>query len=83
MSEVVYRIQSPCECQALLEAELDENRNVVRGWARFNGASERAPANSVGPERSRFDVVWQCPMCGRDTLRVFYAGALRRLPALT
>jgi len=72
-----YSIQSVCECQAILEAELDENRLVVSGWARRPGGErESAPANSVGSDAERFDVVWQCPFCGRNTLRVFYQGAL-------
>ncbi len=77
----VYRIQSVCECQALLEAELDEHRLVLAGSARrAGGAREVAPANSVGGGE-RFDVVWQCPMCGRNTLRSFDAAGLSRLPA--
>ncbi len=77
----VYRIQSVCECQAILEAELDENHLVVHGSARRpSGEQGSAPANSVG-RGEHFDVVWQCPMCGRNTLRSFYAGALSRLPA--
>ncbi|MBM4377124.1 MAG: hypothetical protein FJ095_18750 [Deltaproteobacteria bacterium] len=68
------RIQSVCECQALLEAELDERRLVVTGWARRpGGARERAPANTVG-QGERIDAVWQCPFCGRNTLRSFYLG---------
>ena len=42
------------------------------------GARERAPANSVACSGDRVDVVWQCPMCGRNSLRSFYAGALRK-----
>lgn len=78
-SEVVYRIQSVCECQGLLEAELDGHHNVVTGWVKRRGAREIAPANAVAPERDRFDVVWQCPLCGRNTLRTFYRGALQRV----
>ncbi len=67
-----HRIQSVCECQALLEAELDEQRLVLRGWARRpGGVPERAPANSIG-HGDRIDVAWQCPLCGRNTLRSFH-----------
>jgi hypothetical protein len=78
-SEVVYRIQSVCECQGLLEADLDAQRNVVVGWAIHGGEREVAPANAVASDRDRFDVVWQCPLCGRNTFRSFYAGALSRV----
>ena len=74
-----FEIQTVCECQALLGAELNEERQVLRGWASQRGASEPAPANNVG-SGERFDVAWQCPWCGRNTLRTFYAGALRRRP---
>ena len=73
-----YQIQSVCECQALLEADLDDQRQVLSGWASRANVREGAPANSVGAEGERFDVVWKCPMCGRNTLRTFYAGALRK-----
>ena len=76
-----YRIQSVCECQAVLTAELNEERQVVGAWARRGRSQEMAPANTVGAGQSRFDVVWKCPMCGRNSLRMFYAGALQRLPA--
>jgi hypothetical protein len=80
----VFRIQSVCECQAVLEADLDEHHQVLRGWAHPRGEQpEPAPANSIGAEgeADRFDVAWQCPICGRDTLRSFHVGALRRLSA--
>ncbi|MEM1031931.1 MAG: hypothetical protein AAGN82_16405 [Myxococcota bacterium] len=78
---VAYRVQSACECQAVLEADLDEHRLVLRGTARRGRDSERAPANSVEAGSSRFDVVWRCPFCGRNPLRTFYAGALARVEA--
>lgn len=78
---VAYKIQSACECQVLLEAELDEQRLVVSGTATRGKDVESAPANSVGADADRFDVVWHCPFCGRNTLRTFYAGALQRVPA--
>ncbi|MBM4358395.1 MAG: hypothetical protein FJ096_09830 [Deltaproteobacteria bacterium] len=66
------QVQSVCECQALLEAELDGQQLVLQGWARRpGGARERAPANNVG-RGERIDVVWQCPFCGRNTLRSFH-----------
>jgi hypothetical protein len=78
----VFRIQSVCECQALLEADLDEDRQVVHGWAHVRGHErELAPANSIGAANERFDVAWQCPICGRNSLRSFYAGALERVSA--
>lgn len=73
-----YEIQTVCECQALLGADLDAERNVVEGWASRGGDRETAPANSVEPGSERFDVVWQCPLCGRNTLRTFYVGALAK-----
>jgi hypothetical protein len=72
----ISKIQSACECQAKLEAELDENRLVVRGWARKRGVQETAPAHSMVAEGSRFDVGWLCPFCTRNQLRSFDAGAL-------
>ena len=72
----LFEIQSACECQAILEAELDEQHQVLAGWSSRAGTREPAPANSVGADRERFDVVWHCPMCGRNVLRTFYAGAL-------
>jgi hypothetical protein len=81
VGEAVYQVKSPCECQALLEADLDANRLVVGARVRRGRLCEQATANTVDADKARFDVVWQCPMCGRNTLRVFYAGALRQLPA--
>ena len=75
-----YRIQSVCECQAVLTAELNEARQVLHGFSSHGRFSAAAPANSVGADGERFDVVWLCPRCGRNTLRTFYAGALVRLP---
>ncbi len=71
-------VTSVCECQARLGAEVDANRVVLRGWARDprRGEEEVAPANSIHPERSRFDIGWMCPVCTRNTLRSFEASAL-------
>jgi len=72
-------IQSACECQAKLGAELDERRLVVRGWARDHrsGRVEVAPAHTIGAEKSPFQVGWQCPFCTRNQLRSFDAGVLQ------
>jgi hypothetical protein len=57
---------------------LDEQRQVLRAWARSfsSKAEERAPAHSIGAERTRFDVGWLCPICMRNTLRSFDADGL-------
>jgi hypothetical protein len=73
-----YIVSSRCECQAYLSAELDEKRQPVAGWAMRGGARESAPAHSIHPELERFDIGWLCNFCGRNTLRTFYAGALRK-----
>lgn len=72
---------SRCECQATLTAVLDDKRHVLHGRATRLGATENAPAHSIGAERENFDLAWMCPFCGRNTLRTFYAGALRAAPA--
>lgn len=75
-----YQATSRCECQAALTAVLDEGRHVLQGSAARLGAREIAPAHSIGAEReSSFDIAWACPFCGRNTLRTFHAGGLRRL----
>jgi hypothetical protein len=71
-----FTIQSRCECQASLKAELDEKRNVLAGSATVRGSTERAPAHAIGADLARFDVAWACPCCGRNTLRSFDATAL-------
>lgn len=82
-----FEIQTVCECQALLTAELDEQFQVLRGfavphvsWPGAGRVAETAPANSVGAPSDRFDVAWQCPVCGRNTLRTFHAASARRIP---
>jgi len=72
---------SRCECQARLTAILDDQRHVLEGAAMRLGVRERAPAHSINAHLDRFDVAWLCPFCGRNTLRTFYAGALRSLAA--
>ena len=70
-------IRSVCECQSQLEALLDEQRQVLAGYAKQRGEEpERSPAHSIGAENKRFDVGWACPICGRNTLRSFDAEAL-------
>ncbi len=76
-----FVIQTVCECQAALFAELDADRLVVRAWASSHGDEESAPANTVGGPAPRFDIAWQCPRCGRNTLRTFHEDALRRVTA--
>ena len=71
-------IHSACECQARLAAELDEEKTVVRGWAKDvrRKITRTSPAHSIRPERARFEVGWFCPFCIRNTLRVFDTAAL-------
>ena len=69
-------VESVCECQARLGAELDEQHRALRGWARQRRREDHAPAISTGLSAERFNVGWACPFCGRNTLRSFDAGAL-------
>jgi hypothetical protein len=70
-------VQSKCECQAKLVAELDEERRVLRGSARDSRGRERlAPATAMHPKNGRFDVGFFCPFCTRNVLRSFEAEAL-------
>jgi len=64
-------VQSVCECQARLSAELDEQRRAVRGWARQRSRELSAPANVVRASGESFNVGWACPFCTRNTLRAF------------
>jgi rubredoxin len=75
----IARVESRCECQAQLVAELDESRSVVRGFVqdRERGRELAAPANAtkkIGDKQ--IDVGWSCPMCTRNTLRTFNAETL-------
>ncbi len=72
-----YSVSSPCECQAILTATLDENRKVIAGAASRGGSREVAPANSMAATADRFDIGWACPFCGRNTLRSFHVDAMR------
>jgi len=70
----IARVESRCECQAQLVAELDEAHSVVRGFMTERGRSRElsAPANAtkkIGDKQ--VDVGWSCPMCTRNTLRTF------------
>jgi hypothetical protein len=76
-----FQATSRCECEALLNAILDDQHHVLEGWASHRGGRENAPAHSINAALPHFDVGWLCPFCGRNTLRTFYAGALRALPA--
>ncbi len=70
----IARVESRCECQAQLVAELNEARTVVRGFVsdRARGRELLAPANAtkkIGDKQ--VDVGWSCPVCTRNTLRTF------------
>ena len=77
-------IQSRCECQATLSASLNQQRHVLSGWATEprRRRQESCPAHSIDADKDVFQVGWLCPFCGRNTLRVFYAGALSYKSAL-
>jgi hypothetical protein len=73
------RVESPCECQALLVAELSEQHVVVRGFARDRARGRELLAPATATKRvaeQQVDVGWSCPMCTRNTLRMFNIGAL-------
>ncbi|HEX6765316.1 MAG TPA: hypothetical protein VF103_07555 [Polyangiaceae bacterium] len=70
-------VESKCECQAKLVAELDEERRVLRGVAKDERGRERlAPATAMHAQNGRFDVGFMCPFCTRNVLRSFEAEAL-------
>lgn len=64
-------VQTRCECQATLIAELTQDRCVVTGWAARAGKRELAPAHSIGKDQVNFDIGWLCPYCGRNVMRSF------------
>ena len=75
----IARVESRCECQAQLVAELDEARSVVRGFVndRARGRELSAPANATKKiDDKQVDVGWSCPMCTRNTLRTFNVATL-------
>jgi hypothetical protein len=71
-------VQTVCECQAKLGAELDAAGHVLRGWARSRrtGKAVVAPAHSIGAGAPRFQIGWACPFCTRNLVRLFDAGGL-------
>ena len=75
----IARVESRCECQAQLVAELDEAHSVVRGFVndRARGRELAAPANTTkNIDAKQVDVGWSCPMCTRNTLRTFNVATL-------
>jgi hypothetical protein len=73
------RVESRCECQALLGAELDENKTVVRGFVIDRGRNRELPAPANVTKKlsgKQVDVGWSCPLCTRNTLRSFNVEAL-------
>ncbi|MCA9631428.1 MAG: hypothetical protein KC766_27410 [Myxococcales bacterium] len=72
------QIQSSCECQAKLFADLDETRCVLRGWAKDMRRKQEstAPAHAIHADQEKFQVGWLCPFCNRNTLRAFDASGL-------
>jgi hypothetical protein len=69
-------VQSVCECEARLGAELDEQQRALRGWARQRARELSAPANTMNSQSNAFQVGWACPFCTRNTLRSFDSSAL-------
>jgi hypothetical protein len=70
-------VESRCECEAKLVAELDEERRVLRGVAKdYRGRERVAPATAMHADNGRFDVGFMCPFCTRNVLRSFEADAL-------
>lgn len=71
------QVQTRCECQGRLSAIVDESGAVLSGSARVGkGAPELAPATAMNAGKDQFRIGWLCPLCGRNTLRSFYRGAL-------
>lgn len=70
-------VQSRCECQATLVAELNDQKQVVVAYAKAKGGEhESAPAHSIGASKPRFDVGWLCSICGRNVMRSFSTDSL-------
>jgi hypothetical protein len=72
-------VKSVCECQGQLSAELNEARHVLKGWV-VDARRKRelpAPCHSMAADSDYFQLGWLCPLCGRNTLRSFYVGALQ------
>lgn len=76
-------VSSRCECQGRLSARLDEGGCVLSGAVGgLDGEYEPAPATSIAAGSEQFQVGWLCPLCGRNTVRSFYRGALIYRPDL-
>lgn len=70
-------VQTRCECQGRLCAVISESGTVLSGTVRQGKeAPELAPATAMGVGSDTFQVGWLCPLCGRNTMRSFYRGAL-------
>lgn len=71
-------VESLCECEARLFAELDEHYVVLGGWAkdRRRGRELTAPSNTVRTLAKNVDVGWSCPFCTRNVLRPFDISSL-------
>jgi hypothetical protein len=75
----IARVESRCECQAQLVAELDETRSVVRGFVQDRARKREISAPASAAKKfadKQVDVGWSCPMCTRNTLRTFNVEAL-------
>lgn len=75
----IARVESRCECQAQLVAELDEARVVVRGFVSDRERDRELPAPANATKKigdKQVDVGWSCPVCTRNTLRSFNVEAL-------
>jgi hypothetical protein len=74
----VATVHSPCECQARLGAELDENKQVLKGWAveRRRGTKALAPALTINGAQAKFQIGWSCPFCIRNVTRSFDANGI-------
>jgi hypothetical protein len=73
----IAMIETRCECQARLSAQVDEQGRVSHGTARLGRSSpENAPATGMNAGATQFRVGWLCPLCGRNTLRSFERGGL-------
>jgi hypothetical protein len=70
-------VESRCECEARLVAEVDEERRVLNGFAKDSRGRQRlAPATAMHVANPRFDIGFLCPFCTRNVLRSFEAEAL-------
>ena len=73
----IAQINTRCECQGWLTAQVDEAGRVVSGSARKGrGELETAPAIALYAGHAQFQIGWLCPICGRNTLRSFERAGL-------